>query len=566
MLVSTEELAVLTARIGPVAALQQLKLRDLARETSETPKLSLQTLSPPTSADTTLGSAACATMVSTEERGTKRSATDPPLQWQDRRHTRLRCTPIRLAFHGGQAVTTAAAVVYACRTRCEADPRVTGKAAEAAAKAGRGFTSIFKAEVLRRYEMTKLANLFPDTIMQSFTGLTASDFAMRTPEYVADMLFAQANAVAHGTIRKARLGLARLLEHMHIRQIPWGDAGFGDLPLIDLFGFLMDVHVEATSNTTNRAGGLSAVWGAYDGLALLVNHFTFQLPTATVKRLIPKRGAKGGVHALLTGALPLPPAALQMLCDYAADAHKPPVLRSWARAAAFTTLSSLRQANSQNIAHYFEISVLGRDYLMSQHLDGKSRDKQPVVFITPLQDTHGSREWFDATRHLLWEKADFLWASHDGEPSSHEATLLPMPLSDNKIQAALRLVLREACHMSVQEAAQYTKHSLRKTMVCVAQAAGCPWEMCIELGHWSHTCLDKNFLVPAEDLRRKQALACMKMPQRYSANTRVRRVARIIGNQVDRMQQYLQSHPHSRNRFDTKWELMRPYSKLREGA
>ena len=45
MLVSTEELAVLTARIGPVAALQQLKLRDLARETtSETLKLSLQTL------------------------------------------------------------------------------------------------------------------------------------------------------------------------------------------------------------------------------------------------------------------------------------------------------------------------------------------------------------------------------------------------------------------------------------------------------------------------------------------------------------------------------------------
>ena len=68
MLVSTEELAVLTARIGPVAALQPLKLRDLARETtSKTPKLSLQTLSPPDSANTRLSSAACATVVSTEE-------------------------------------------------------------------------------------------------------------------------------------------------------------------------------------------------------------------------------------------------------------------------------------------------------------------------------------------------------------------------------------------------------------------------------------------------------------------------------------------------------------------
>ena len=40
-----------------------------------------------------------------------------------------------------------------------------------------------------------------------------------------------------------------------------------------------------------------------------------------------------------------------------------------------------------------------------------------------------------------------------------------------------------------------------------------------------------------------------------------------LHNQVNRMQQYLQaSNPHSRNRFDTKWELMRPYSKLRESA
>ena len=89
--------------------------------------------------------------------------------------------------------------------------------------------------------------------------------------------------------------------------------------------------------------------------------------------------------------------------------------------------------------------------------------------------------------------------------------------------------------MSPPQASIYTKHSLRKMMVSVAQSAGCPFEMCVELGHWSGTCLDRSFLVPAEDLRRKRALECMKMPQRYSANTRIRRVARIVGNQVDRM-------------------------------
>jgi hypothetical protein len=492
----------------------------------------------------------------------------PPPQWRQRARKKARMFPLRPAYHDGAAPTTAASVIAACKQVCDADPRVTGALAAAAAKAGRGFTTAYRNEVLRRYEMLKLVHILPAEVLASISGLTPAAFARRNPSDVAQLLFAKANAVEHDTIRKARLSLARLLEHLEGRGIDWDDGGFGCLAELDLFGFLMDVHIEATSNPANKAGGFSAVWGVFDGLTYLVKHFGLRLPTAEIKNTIPKRGVKRGASAVVTGAIALPPEALHLLCAYAANANKPPVTRSWARAAAFTCLSSLRQANSQHIHHYGEINVLGKPYLLSQHLDNKKKDKSPVVFVTPLLDMSGNRAWFDDTKDLLWEGADFLWAASSGDPLSSTSYLLPMPLDEAKIQAALRLVLREACHMSPPQASIYTKHSLRKTMVSVAQSAGCPFEMCVELGHWSGTCLDRSFLVPAEDLRRKRALECMKMPQRYSANTRIRRVARIVGNQVDRMSAYLQKvrRTSRSDPFDTIWEFMGAYEPAREGA
>jgi hypothetical protein len=41
-------------------------------------------------------------------------------------------------------------------------------------------------------------------------------------------------------------------------------------------------------------------------------------------------------------------------------------------------------------------------------------------------------------------------------------------------------------------------------MVSLAQAAGCPWETMIELGHWKGATMGGAFVLPAEDLRRKK--------------------------------------------------------------
>ena len=463
--------------------------------------------------------------------------------------------------------TSARDVIEACRAVCARDPVVSGKGARTAAAAGHGVTSAVKTAALRRWEVTKLAAVLPASAMAGATGLAMPEFAARQPADIAQYLFAKAGAVAPSTIAQARCALVRLLRHLHCHGVPWEDE-FGRLGELDLFGFLMSVHTQALSKASDKQPGSDAVWGAWKGLHYLAGRFRLGLPTEAVKAALPVGGSSRGRRALLQGAAPLPPEALAALFPYICDASNPTVLRSWAFALAFSTVSSLRQANAQNISFYGELRVLGRDYLLCQHADPKSKGKQPTVFVTPLQDFAGSMEWYVQGRALLWPDGDFLWADVQGDPRSSHAKLLPCPLDPGRIQWAIQLVLQSACGMTADQASVFTKHSARKTLVSAAQVAGCPWEQCIELGHWAGSALDSSFLLPQEDLRRKKALECMSMPKRYSADARLRRVARIVGNQMERMASYLRSRPPSlgEHAFRTLWALMPPYDKSREGA
>jgi len=106
-------------------------------------------------------------------------------------------------------------------------------------------------------------------------------------------------------------------------------------------------------------------------------------------------------------------------------------------------------------------------------------------------------------------------------------------------------------------------------LVSTAQAGGCPWEQCIELGHWKGTSLDNNCLLPTETVRRKKALALIPMSARYAANARIVRVARIITNQIHRLGAYLRL-PHSVNRnpqdWTTQWHLIPQYYRVTESS
>jgi len=63
-------------------------------------------------------------------------------------------------------------------------------------------------------------------------------------------------------------------------------------------------------------------------------------------------------------------------------------------------------------------------------------------------------------------------------------------------------------------------------------------------------------------MRRKKDLECLSMLMRYSADARLRRVARIVGNQIHRLAAYLRTKPpvETPQTFETMWELMPHYN------
>lgn len=298
-----------------------------------------------------------------------------------------------------------------------------------------------------------------------------------------------------------------------------------------------------------------------------MTHLGFQLPLKPLRSTVPSTQTRRGPDAILAGAAPLPPEALQLICDYISAQDTPPVMRAWGFALVFSCFSSLRQINVQHLVFYGVILVEGHRYLLSQHSDGKTRDKMPIVFVTPLRDFHGNETWFEVGKRYVWVDGDFLWALNSGPPLSPDSCTVRAPLDAAGVQTAMHLVLQSACGMPPSVAARYTKQSARKTLVSAAQAAGCPWTHCVELGHRKGSDLGTDFYAPAEDLKRKKALDCMQMPKRYSQHARIKRVCKIVGNQITRISAYL----HTRtgisppDLWNTDWQAMPPYDSHAEG-
>ena len=186
-------------------------------------------------------------------------------------------------------LTTADSVRAACRAITDADPRVFGPGAD-------NITSELRDSVLRRWELMKLVEYLPGGVMQRLSGLDPDTFSRRRPQVVAKFLFARSHSVELSAIRKGRLSLRRLLIYLVEHEIPW-EGEFGRLSEIDLFSFLTQVHENAVAKGTDARPGLTAAWSVLEGLAYLKAHFGLDLPTDSVRKVIPKRGHKRGAAA-----------------------------------------------------------------------------------------------------------------------------------------------------------------------------------------------------------------------------------------------------------------------------
>jgi len=113
-----------------------------------------------------------------------------------------------------------------------------------AAAAGQDVTTHTTVIVMRQWEATKLVKMFPLDAPCGWSGLSPDSLARRDPNDRDQFLFAKFGKVSYVTVRNSRQALTRLIAYMHARGLDWEDR-FGMLAEINLFAFLMVVHVEA---------------------------------------------------------------------------------------------------------------------------------------------------------------------------------------------------------------------------------------------------------------------------------------------------------------------------------
>lgn len=112
--------------------------------------------------------------------------------------------------------------------------------------------------------------------------MSREEFEHSDPRLLAAFLMSKTASVTASTIAQGRLSLLRLLQYLHDTCDEW-DGQFGHLAELDLFGFLITVHTQGTSNATPGRSGAAAVWGVFRGLAFLQPLIHLQLPLDQVQ-------------------------------------------------------------------------------------------------------------------------------------------------------------------------------------------------------------------------------------------------------------------------------------------
>ena len=131
------------------------------------------------------------------------------------------------------------------------------------------------------------------------------------------------------------------------------------------------------------------------------------------------------------------------------------------------------------------------------------------------------------------EEGGFLFRSFAGDPLSADAKAEWACLPEEGITPRIRLLLQEACGMSADEAAGYTKHSCRHCMIASAAARGEGFMRQVEVGRWSGGSGDTSDLLGDEYTRAKEAMKVSAMPIKYTARLRPMRLARIMAQQTE---------------------------------
>jgi hypothetical protein len=229
-------------------------------------------------------------------------------------------------------------------------------------------------------------------------------------------------------------------------------------------------------------------------------------------------------------APPLPLRSIAQIERYATKSSTPPAMKNAATATLFLIFCCCRAEQGQNL----QIYGIEHGAIWGQVNCEKGKSKQPRPFWCALEGFFG-RSWFDALLETLRgvEEGGFLFRSFAGDPLSFDAKAEWACLPEEGITPRIRLLLQQACEMSVDEAAGYTKHSCRHCMIASAAARGEPFMRQVEIGRWSGGSGDTSDLFGDEYTRAKAAMKVSAMPIRYTARVRPKRLARIMAQQTE---------------------------------
>jgi hypothetical protein len=286
---------------------------------------------------------------------------------------------------------------------------------------------------------------------------------------------------------------------------------------------------ETPPRPVRRRFGNKGALGQYDALHFLSVNFGMLMPTTGKRPELPEFAG----HSQKLPPVPAPPLQLRSIAQidrYATAPSTPPAMKNAATATLFLIFCCCRAEQGQNL----QIYGIEHGAIWGQVNCEKGKSKQPRPFWCALEVFFG-RSWFDTLLETLRgvEEGGFLFRSFAGDPLSFDAKAEWACLPEEGITPRISLLLQQACGMSVDEAAGYTKHSCRHCMIASAAARGESFMRQVEVGRWSGGSDDTSDLFGDEYTRAKAAMKVSAMPIRYTARVRPRRLARIMVQQTE---------------------------------
>ena len=405
---------------------------------------------------------------------------------------------------------------------------------------------VLKSDGDRQHEK-RFAALLICEIIPSSAAKKLGYGEVRTPEKVLDDIIHAIGNLAPG-------GLISCVDSF-LRFISWTQEQglkFDALTEWHSHQYLKHIHTDATGTTLadddglaniagdeisdsdeeearDRARGAYAARGQRANLVRLEENFKFPVhmsaATVPVWEGPPLPSAK---HAL-----PLDPWEMHALGKYIEDPNTSNVMANIAGTyyASAMAISRAKQMQHMSIENEGDVDADVAYGTARYAKDPLHRGKaQRLIFVK--HGVHGSKKWFQRWRSTLRDVRHGQFSYRDfvgGDPRT-ATTFENCAMPAWKIRKSLRIVLQVACGMSEEKARRYSYHGARHFLTNCSRAKGDPGDTQLELGAWCGSDIALIGQTPREAKQNLRDIQQRETPDRYCAETALRKATRIIAD------------------------------------